>query len=148
MNDTILVIMKTMKFFLFVIFLASGSSVFLMGEELVFEETTLEFTATPDREELSVEFSFVVNGKDSAAVLSCNAPCTCLEAQFSDGNRLVWASGEKGKVKGVFAVGNYRGTVSKQIEVLMDESKILELFVNLGNMLNKFNLIFWSYEIG
>lgn len=121
-----------MKFLLsFGVIFGSCLGTFLMAGELVFEKTTIDAAATPDQSVVSVDFAFEAGGEESAIIKRCDAPCSCLEAQLSDDGRLVWAPGEKGIVRCVFDVGNFQGTVSKRISVLMEDGQSHDLTVCL-----------------
>lgn len=109
----------------------SGFGTFLMAGELVFEKTTIEITAAPDQEKVVADFVFKATGDEAAVIKRYDAPCSCLEAQISDGGRLTWAPDEKGTVRGLFKVGNFRGTIPKQITILMADGKRHELTVQM-----------------
>ena len=87
--------------------------------ELTFEKNVIEVLAEPDQEMVTADFAFKSSGEDTAVIERYDAPCSCLEAQISDGGRLKWKVGEKGTVRGLFNVGNFRGTVDKQISIIM-----------------------------
>ncbi|WP_411844739.1 DUF1573 domain-containing protein [Roseibacillus persicicus] len=99
--------------------------------ELTFEKTLIEVTAKPDQEQIEADFVFTSCGDSPATIKRYDAPCSCLEAQISDGGRLVWAAGEKGTVRGLFKVGNFRGTVDKQISILMEDGTRHDLTVRM-----------------
>ncbi|MGJ8723867.1 MAG: DUF1573 domain-containing protein [Roseibacillus sp.] len=86
---------------------------------LKFEKTIIEVLAEPDQETVTADFKFKSSGSGPAEIKRYDAPCSCLEAQISDGGRLKWEEGEEGTVRGLFKVGNFRGTVDKQISILM-----------------------------
>ena len=98
---------------------------------LVFEKTTIDVLAEPDQDLVVVEFAFKSEGDDAAVIKRHEAHCSCLEAQISDGGRLTWASGEEGTIRGLFEVGNFRGTIAKEISLLMADGKRHVLTVRL-----------------
>ena len=108
------------------------SSPLLWAGDLVFEKTLIEVSAAPDQDLVTADFNFAVNGEGSADIERYDAPCSCLEARISDGGRLVWQPGEKGSVRGLFKVGNFRGITDKQISLLMKDGKRHELTVRLS----------------
>lgn len=99
--------------------------------ELAFSKTLIEVIAKPDQEMVTADFVFKSTGEESAVIARYDAPCSCLEAQISDGGRLTWAAGEEGTVRGLFKVGNFRGTVDKQISILMTDGKRHDLTVRM-----------------
>ena len=109
----------------------SSCLVLLRAGELTFEEKTIDLTAAPDQELVKADFAFESTGDEPAVIRRYDAPCSCLEAQISDGGRLTWQAGEQGKVRALFKTGNFRGTVPKQIAILMDDGERHELTVNL-----------------
>lgn len=108
------------------------SALFLaQAGELTFEETIVEVLAAPDQEMVTADFLFKSTGEGPAVIKRYDAPCSCLEAQISDGGRLTWASGEEGSVRGLFKVGNFRGTVDKLITLIMSDGKRHDLTVRM-----------------
>lgn len=99
--------------------------------ELTFEETIIEVLAAPDQDMVTADFVFKSTGDTPAVIKRYDAPCSCLEAQISDGGRLTWAAGEEGTVRGLFKVGNFRGTVDKQITLLMADGQRHDLTVRM-----------------
>lgn len=97
---------------------------------LVFETKLIEVTATPDQELVTADFGFVAEG-GRAKIQRYDAPCSCLEAQISDNGKLVWEEGESGTVRGLFKVGNFRGTVDKEISVIMKDGERHNLTVRM-----------------
>ena len=81
---------------------------------LVFENRVVDVSVGPDVESFEVLFPFQVMGGD-VEIKSFDAPCSCLEAEISDGGRLVWKDGEKGIVKGIFELGSIKGKIEKFI---------------------------------
>lgn len=99
--------------------------------ELVFEETLIEVLATSDQEQVTADFAFKSEGEGAAVIKRYDAPCSCLEAQISEGGRLSWAAGTEGSVRGIFKIGNFLGTVDKQISILMADGKRHDLTVRM-----------------
>ena len=102
-----------------------------LAGELTFEKKLIEVDAGLDQDTVTVDFTFKSTGTDAAVIKRYDAPCSCLEAQISDGGRLTWAAGEEGTVRGIFKVGNFRGTIAKQIAVLMKDGVRHELVVRM-----------------
>jgi hypothetical protein len=86
--------------------------------QMQFVKRLVEIEAPPDGDVVEAEFPFVV-GPKPAVIAEYDAPCTCLEAQISDGGRLEWKAGEKGTVKGIFKLGTFKGAVDKMIVLRM-----------------------------
>ena len=99
--------------------------------ELTFEKTLIEVLAKPDQDLVTADFVFKNGGKGPAEIKRYDAPCSCLEAQISDGGRLKWEEGEEGTVRGLFKVGNFRGPIDKQISILMVDGKRHDLTVKV-----------------
>ncbi|MBK1834059.1 DUF1573 domain-containing protein [Roseibacillus ishigakijimensis] len=99
--------------------------------ELTFEKTLLEVTAQPDQEQVTVDFAFTSTGDDAAVILRHDAPCSCLEAQISNNGQMVWEPGESGTVRGLFQVGSLRGTIDKQITLMMKDGQRHDLTVRM-----------------
>ncbi len=102
----------------------------LWAGDLAFEETLIEMVAEPDQEQITALFSFTVKDGE-ARIKRYDAPCSCLEAQISDGGKLAWKEGESGTVKGIFRVGKFRGTVDKGISIIMTNGKRHDLTVRM-----------------
>lgn len=102
----------------------------LQAGNLVFETKLIEVTATPDQELVVADFAFTAEG-GQADIERYDAPCSCLEAQISNNGKLVWEEGESGTVRGLFEVGNFRGTVDKEISVIMTNGTRHDLTVRM-----------------
>ena len=113
-------------------FLASllTSSLAIAGE-ITFDTKLIEMTADFEQETLEADFAFESTGEDAAVIKRFEAACSCLEAQISDGGRLKWEPGEKGTIKGLFKVGNLRGTFDKEITILMADGEEHTLTVRM-----------------
>lgn len=103
----------------------------LQAGQLEFETKLIEVLATPDQELVTADFKFSVAGGEQAQIERYDAPCSCLEAQISDNGKLLWEVGEKGTVRGLFKVGNFRGTVDKEISVIMKDGVRHDLTVRM-----------------
>ncbi|MEM9081138.1 MAG: DUF1573 domain-containing protein [Verrucomicrobiota bacterium] len=103
----------------------------VFGGQLKFEETVLEVSAKPDADLVEVDFSFEAMGDEAAVIRKYDAPCSCLEAQISENGKLRWEPGETGTVRGLFRVGNFRGTVDKQISLIMEDGETHRLTVRM-----------------
>lgn len=108
-----------------------GSSMTVLAGDLVFQEKVIAVLAKPDQELVVADFSFTAVGEGPAVIKRYDAPCSCLEAQISDGGRLTWSTGESGEVRGLFKVGNFRGTVDKQISIIMSNGNRHDLTVRM-----------------
>ncbi len=108
-----------------------GASTLISQADLVFEETVIEVLAAPDDDLVTADFIFKNTGEELAKIDRYDAPCSCLEAQISGGGKLGWQPGESGTVKGLFKVGNFRGTVDKNISILMKNGKSHTLTVRM-----------------
>jgi hypothetical protein len=118
--------MRSGRLFWILLCLAFPSGTALGG--LLFTDRVMEFEAAPDAEEVEIEFPFEVKGKKEVRIKSFDAPCSCVTAQISGGGKLVWKPGEKGVVKGVFALGTFKGTVEKYIILdLAGEDSVVKL---------------------
>ena len=106
-------------------------SVTAKAGQLKLEQTLVEIT--PEGEELIVtaDFPFTVEGEGKAEILRFDIHCSCLEAELSDNGRQEWAPGERGIIRGHFKVGNFRGTVDKQMTVVMSDKTRHALTVRL-----------------
>ncbi|NNC88804.1 MAG: hypothetical protein HKN82_10140 [Akkermansiaceae bacterium] len=91
----------------------------LASAQMIFATELVEIRAAPDAEVVEAEFPFKV-GALGATIAEYDAPCSCLEAQISDGGRLAWDPGTSGTVKGVFKLGTFKGTVDKVIVLRME----------------------------
>ncbi|MDP0489744.1 MAG: DUF1573 domain-containing protein [Verrucomicrobiota bacterium JB023] len=111
--------------------LGIGLCASLNAGELVFEELLIEHDAKPDEEKVDVDFKFTVEGEGPAVIKRYEAACSCLEARISEGGKLVWQPGESGTVRGVFSVGNFRGTLDKSISVQMADGRSHQLTVRM-----------------
>ena len=98
---------------------------------MTFEKDVVEVFATPEQERVTAHFDFKITGEGPAVIERYNAPCSCLEAQIGEGGRLDWAEGEEGTVRGLFDVGNFRGTVDKSITLFMTNGKKHDLTVRM-----------------
>lgn len=105
----------------------------LAGEpgKLVFEKLLLEANAAPDQELVICDFPFTVTGEGAATIKQTSAPCSCLEAQISDDGRLTWQPGETGVVRGFFKIGTFKGTVDKEITLLMADGSQHTLIIRM-----------------
>lgn len=113
-----------MKYILgFYAFLLS-SVVALSG--LHFETSIREITVEPDSEVVEVLFPFRNTSKRIIEIRKYDAPCSCMSAKLKGGKQtesggLAFLPGEKGVIKGVFELGNFKGTVEKGIKIWTSE---------------------------
>jgi hypothetical protein len=108
--------------------LATGAS---GAASFSFEKKVVAVTAKPDQDVVACDFAFEVEGEGEATIANFDVPCSCLEAQISDNGRLVWEAGETGTVRGLFKTGTFRGTVDKNITLVMADGAKHTLTIRL-----------------
>ena len=91
--------------------------------KLSFETKDKAVDAAADAKVIEVIYPFKNSSKEDVVVMRYDAPCTCMSAQLkggtpvSEGGPVRFAPGEEGVFKGVFELGNFKGTVDKKIVV-------------------------------
>lgn len=88
----------------------------LAADGLRFDPVRIEIKVTPEQEQVEAVFSFVNEGTKPARIESVVSDCACLKAEAPQGEL---APGAKGTVRGFFKVGNFRGTVEKEMVALV-----------------------------
>lgn len=93
-----------------------------MAGDLKFESRQQSVTLKPDQVKMEILFPFTNAGEDDVVIKRYDAPCTCMSAQLKGGHRqgdgsILFKSGEKGVIKGLFELGNLKGTIDKQIVI-------------------------------
>lgn len=83
--------------------------------ELTFDSKLKELHASADATELTCDFHFENTGTKVEEILSHETNCTCITAQLSEGGKRIYQPGEKGTLRAVFSMGNFSGTVDKQV---------------------------------
>ena len=81
---------------------------------LTFKNKTVEINAKPGAQQLSMVFPFENKSGETIEITKQAAACACLGATFKD-NKKTYAPGEKGELTAKFKLGNFYGTVSKQV---------------------------------
>jgi hypothetical protein len=91
--------------------------------ELTFKNSNMAVSAAADAKKIEVLFPFKNKSTEEVVVMRYDAPCTCMSAQLKGGTPISkdgpvrFAPGEEGVFKGVFELGNFKGTVDKKIVV-------------------------------
>ncbi|MFC4994479.1 DUF1573 domain-containing protein [Rubritalea tangerina] len=91
--------------------------------ELSFETKEQSVDAAADAKKVEVLFPFKNTSDEDVIVERYDAPCTCMSAMLKGGERLskdgpvLFKPGQEGVFKGVFELGNFKGTVDKKIVV-------------------------------
>ncbi|PQJ29786.1 DUF1573 domain-containing protein [Rubritalea profundi] len=91
--------------------------------ELSFKTKDKAVAAAPDAKKIEVLFPFKNESTEEVVVMRYDAPCTCMLAQLKGGTAISkdgpvrFAPGQEGVFKGVFELGNFKGTVDKKIVV-------------------------------
>ena len=119
-----------LKTFLPIAFAWSGLS-FAFAGDLTFSQKIIEVQAKPDQKRVEVDFKFECSGDSAAEIKNLNVACSCLEAQLSNDGRLLWEPGQEGYIRGIFEVGTFKGTVPKEISVIMKDGSRHDLTVRL-----------------
>lgn len=91
--------------------------------ELSFENKDKSVSAAADAKKIEVLFPFKNTSSEDVVVERYDAPCSCMSAQLkggkaiSKGGPVSFSPGEEGVFKGIFELGNFKGTVDKKIVV-------------------------------
>ena len=87
---------------------------------LEFAELMKDVHAPPDASKVVAEFNFT-NHSDKPARLSNSDPgCSCLKVEVA-GGKLNYAPGESGMLRATFEMGNFSGTIDKNIALWIDD---------------------------
>ena len=81
---------------------------------LTFKNKTVETNAEPGAKQLTMVFPFENKSNETIEITKQAAACACLGATFKD-DKKTYAPGEKGELTAKFKLGNFYGTVSKQV---------------------------------
>ena len=104
-----------------------GLSVFLLAftlharAGLEFESTVLTRTARASDNEVTGEFKFKVTGEKTVNIKDIASYCSCLKA-VTKGDKLQYKPGEEGVVEVAFQLGSFEGEVTKQVDILSDDT--------------------------
>jgi hypothetical protein len=94
---------------------------FLAGLPLVasggvtFSERNIELNSKPADEKVSFVFNFINDGKDTVHIEDVHVSCACLSAKT---DKLSYATGEKGRLEAVFAIGSFTGVQRKTLTLV------------------------------
>lgn len=87
--------------------------------DLRFPADRIELNCGPADDKADADFEFTNDGKNPIKILSVMSGCQCLSAEAPEGEI---APGAGGKVRSVFKVGAFNGTVEKQLVVRWQEN--------------------------
>jgi len=90
--------------------------------ELHFETNIRKVTVSPDAREIEMLFPFENKTSEVVEIRKYDAPCSCMSAKLKGGKQvesgaIAFAPGERGVIKGIFELGNFKGTITKKIVV-------------------------------
>lgn len=99
--------------------------------ELVFQETVIEDTISPDAKSYPFEFTFKNAGDSTVEISEIKTTCGCTTAKLE---KMSYAPGESGVVKGSFSVGSRQGMQEKKVRVLTKDlgQPEIQLALKLG----------------
>ncbi|SHJ31436.1 Protein of unknown function [Rubritalea squalenifaciens DSM 18772] len=86
-----------------------------------FKETTKAVKPEPDAKVIEILFPFKNTSDQAVDIVAYDAPCSCMSAKLKGGTALSnnkgirFEPGEEGVVKGIFELGNFKGTIDKKI---------------------------------
>ena len=86
----------------------------LFGKGLSFESTVIEDVVKPGVKSYPFEFPFQNTGERSIEIARIKTTCGCTTAKL---DKMIYAPGETGVIKGTFSVGNRQGVQSQSIRV-------------------------------
>ena len=86
----------------------------LFGKGLSFESTVIEDVVKPGVKSYPFEFPFQNTGERSIEIARIKTTCGCTTAKL---DKMIYAPGETGVIKGTFSVGNRQGKQEKMIQV-------------------------------
>lgn len=87
---------------------------------LEFAELLKEVHAAPDAAKVVAEFNFTNHSKKPARLANSDPGCSCLKVEVTDG-KLNYAPGESGMLRATFEMGNFSGTIDKNIALWIDD---------------------------
>jgi hypothetical protein len=83
---------------------------------LSFASKTVKITLKPGESSTQITFPFENRTGKTIEIERQAAPCGCIKAGFKD-DKKAYAPGEKGEITAIFKVGNFQGTVRKNVVV-------------------------------
>jgi len=90
------------------------------AELLAFESKTVEITVGAEADSTTITFPFENKSKETIEIAKHASPCGCMSTSFKD-DRMTYPPGAKGELTAVFKVGNFYGTVEKQVMVWLKD---------------------------
>jgi hypothetical protein len=105
-----------MKLFLWLLFALTAS---LQAADLQFEKDLTEVHVDLDAKTTTSEFKFTNGGDEPLKIRHASAGCSCLAVEFA-GSKATYAPGESGVLRATFEVGNFQGTVDKEIQIWLE----------------------------
>lgn len=94
-----------------VILLVTATNVF---GGLTFKQAVVEDVISPDAKSYPFEFAFENTGDAAVEISEIKTTCGCTTAKLE---KMIYAPGESGIIKGIFEVGTRKGTQKKKIRV-------------------------------
>ena len=86
----------------------------LQAADLKFEKPLQEVHVGMDDKTITQEFKFSNAGSESLKIRHADAGCSCVAVEFA-GSKASYAPGESGILRATFEIGNFQGTVDKEI---------------------------------
>jgi hypothetical protein len=86
------------------------------GAGLTFANPKVEAHAAADAEKVEASFLFQNTGSEPVTISRYESGCSCLGVTVRDG-KMAYAPGEKGELRAIFEIGNFRGEVDKPIQL-------------------------------
>jgi hypothetical protein len=96
-----------------------GLAGILSAGNLTFPEVTKEINPGVDATKVTADFKFTNQTDKPVTIAKYDAGCSCMSVQIADGKR-VYAPGESGVLRANFDMGNFSGSVDKNISVWLD----------------------------
>jgi hypothetical protein len=93
-----------------------GLAGILSAGNLTFPEVTKELNPGVEATKVTADFSFTNQTDKPVTIAKYDAGCSCMSVQIADGKR-VYAPGESGVLRANFDMGNFSGSVDKNISV-------------------------------
>ena len=117
--------------------------------DLVWKNTSLDFDAKHGQDKIEAYYEFKNEGKDTVHISQVKTSCGCTVPTL---DKKDYASGESGKIKAVFTVGNRKGKQSKTLKVITQgEAKDYNLVLNVNIPVfvsMKPSFLFWRVNEG
>jgi hypothetical protein len=91
---------------------------FVQAAGLEFAEPIKEVAAAADASTITVDFPFTNKSGSPVTITKADPNCPCLKVQIS-GGKLRYSPGESGIVRVTFEMGNFSGTVDKELPIFL-----------------------------